>query len=168
MITATIPERQSYLRELERSVEAQTFRDFEHLILTDVDYEGCSVMVNRLVERARGKWLLPIADDDLLLPRCIETLLAHSEDADVVYSPPLVWGIHDPWWYFQAPPAIPATALVRASLWRNLGGYDESANREEDRKLWIKAVESGAQFVRADSEPTWVYRLSHGGNKSLA
>ena len=32
----------------------------------------------------------------------------------------------------------------------------------------LRFQEAGARFVRADSAPTWVYRLGHGGNKSLA
>jgi glycosyltransferase involved in cell wall biosynthesis len=167
VITATIPERAKMLAECKASVQAQSYPRVEHIVERDDHREGCSVMVNRAVARAEGDWLLPLADDDLILPRCVEILLAHSADADIVYSPPLVWGLHDPWWFFQAPPAIPATALVRASLWRDLGGYDESARREEDRKLWTRAVDAGARFVRADEQPTWVYRV-HGANKSLA
>lgn len=173
MITATIPGREHYLLECRRSVEAQTFLDVgsmglvEHLVVLDEHREGCSVMCNRMVAEATGEWLFPLADDDLALPRCLELLMAASDNADVVYSPPLVWGLHDPWWFFQAPPAIPATALIRKSLWLELGGYDESVRREEDRGLWTRAVEAGARFVRVDSEPTWVYRL-HGQNKSFA
>lgn len=156
------------LAECRASVLSQTVDCWEHLVLVDHEREGCSKTMNKLAAKAQGEWLLPLADDDLLLPGCIETLLAHSDDADVVYSPPLMWapGIHDPWWFFQAPPAIPATALVRASVWRELGGYDETATREEDRKLWTKAVERDARFVRASDAPTWVYRL-HGANKSF-
>jgi hypothetical protein len=167
VITATIPERADMLTECRATVAAQTHPRLEHIVELDEHYQGCSAMVNRAVAQATGEWLLPLADDDLLLPRCVETLLAHSTDADIVYSPPLVWGLHDPWWFFQAPPAIPATALVRTDLWRDLGGYDETAGREEDRKLWTRAVEAGARFVRVDEEPTWVYRI-HGANKSFA
>jgi hypothetical protein len=168
VITATIPGREHMLEELEASVRAQARApEFEHLVMEDTQLEGCSVMVNRLVEQARGEWLFLIADDDLLLPGCLATHWGASENADIVYAPPLVWGIHDPWWYFQAPPAIPATALMRRDLFLELGGYDESAVREEDRKLWTRAMQAGARFVRASSQPTWVYRM-HSANKSLA
>lgn len=167
VITATIPGREHYLRECMISVIHQTQPDVEHKIKLDKRFEGCSVMCNRMVAEAKGEWLFPLADDDLALPRCLELLMAASDDADVVYSPPLVWGLHDPWWFFQAPPAIPATALIRKSLWLELGGYDESVRREEDRGLWTRAVEAGARFVRVDGAPTWVYRLGHGGNKSF-
>lgn len=165
VITATIPERKPLLVECEVSVQSQTFGGWEHLILEDVDREGCSVMVNRLVAEASGEWLFPLADDDLMLPRCLELLTAHAEEGDIIYSPPLVWG-RPTEWFTQAPPAIPATALIKRDLWLELGGYDESAVREEDRKMWIKAVNAGCRFVRVDTDPTWVYR-HHAGNKSF-
>lgn len=167
VITATVEGREAYLSECRLSVAAQTHRDYEHLVTLDKNREGCSVMCNRMVADAKGEWLFLLADDDLALPRCLELHLAHADNADIVYAPPLVWGLHDPWWFFQAPPVIPATALIRRSLWLELGGYDETATREEDRGLWTKAVEAGARFVRAEGEPTWVYRI-HGGNKSMA
>lgn len=168
VITATIPGRERFLEECKASVTAAGgFVDLEHLVMLDEHREGCSVMCNRMVEQATGDWLFLLADDDLVLPHGIQRLLEASENADVVYSPPLVWGLHDPWWFFQAPPAIPATALIRKSLWDTLGGYDVTAKREEDRKLWTAAVERGYRFVRVDDQPTWIYRLGHGGNKSF-
>ena len=122
-------------------------------------------MMNRAAAWAVGDWLIPLADDDLLLPRCVETLLGHADGFDVVYAPPLVTGNEDRFWFFQAPPVIPSFALIRASLWRQLGGYDKSLRREEDRDLWTRALEVGARFKRVD-EPCWVYR-QHDGNKSF-
>jgi GT2 family glycosyltransferase len=116
-------------------------------------------MVNRLAKKAQGEWLLIVADDDLLLPRCIATLLDYSEDADIVYSPPLVWG-NDSKHFFGDPPYIPSFGLIYMDLWREIGGYKEDAKREEDRKFWIEALRLGAKFVRADREPTWIYRFS--------
>ena len=164
ILTPSIPERDAFLDECERSVFAQTFVDFEHLVMVDVEHAGCSVTVNKLASIAQGEWLLPLADDDLLLPGALDSLLA--ADGDIIYSPPLVTGNEDRWWFFQEPPALPATALIRASLWRDLGGYDESLKREEDRDLWVKALAAGARFTRVD-EPCWVYRM-HSSNKSFA
>lgn len=168
VITATIPGREAMLAECEASIQAQTFKDWEHLVLLDAEREGCSTMCNRMVAAAQGEWLFLLADDDLALPGCLATHLEHAADADIVYAPPLVWGQKNPWWFYMAPPAIPATALIRRDLWLELGGYMEGAVREEDRKLWTAALEHDARFVRADTAPTWVYRLGHGGNKSFA
>lgn len=168
VITPTIPERDELLIECYLSVRAQTLpkNQYEHVVEMDDAHAGCSATMNRAAARAAGDWLLPLADDDLLLPGCLETLLAHTDDADIVYAPPLVTGNEDRFWFFQAPPAIPSFALIRRSLWFELGGFDETLVREEDRDLWIKAMDVDARFVRVD-EPCWVYR-QHGGNKSFA
>jgi len=165
VLTPTVPIRAAYLAECRASVLAQTTGAWEHLRIVDEEGLGCAAVMNQLADAARGQWLFPLADDDLLLPGCLDTLLAASADADVVYSPPLVWG-RDPAGYQLAPPIIPAPALISRELWQRLGGYDTEWNREEDRRLWIRALAAGARFVRVVSEPTWVYRF-HTGNKSL-
>lgn len=165
VITPAILGREPLLLECERSVTAQTFEMWEHLILLDDEGAGNSVTVNRLVAEAKGEWLLPLADDDLLLPGCMSILLLHAADADIVYAPPLVNGNEDRWWFYQAPPLIPSFALIRAELWNELGGYDETLAHEEDRRMWTKALDAGARFVRVD-EPCWVYR-QHSSNKSF-
>lgn len=164
VVTPSIPERTRYLQEAIHSVKAQTFYDHEHLVEIDRDRQGCAITVNKLAKRAKGEWLLIVADDDLLLPRALELLLSVSADADIVYAPPLVWGSNSPH-YFQKPPYIPSFALIYKDLWDEIGGYREDAIREEDRKFWIEAMRLDAKFVRYDAEPTWVYRL-HAGSKS--
>lgn len=168
VLTPTIPSRADLLRECLRSVASQERDDVEHLVARDEAGEGCAVVMNRLAERARGEWVMPLADDDLLLPGAIDSLWPSTGAADVVYAPPLLWAPHipDPWWFFQAPPAIPSFALIRRSLWEDLGGYDESLKREEDRDLWTRALDRGARFVKFDAAPTWVYRI-HDGSKSF-
>jgi glycosyltransferase involved in cell wall biosynthesis len=166
VLTPSIPERAGFLDECVASVKAQTVTGIEHLVKVDGQRNGCSITMNELALEAQGEWLLPLADDDLLLPRCVETLLSYADQGDIIYAPPLVWGQPQEW-FTQAPPVIPSFALIRRDVWFELDGYDETAVREEDRKMWIKALEHGFRFVRADSAPTWVYRLAHGGNKSF-
>jgi hypothetical protein len=166
ILTPTIPGREDFLVECELSVVYQTHTNHEHRVALDEGGEGCAVLMNRLAYDARGDWLMPLADDDLLLPRGLAHLLDHAGKGDIIYSPPLVTGNEDRWWFFQAPPVIPAVALIRTTLWRELGGYDETTTREEDRGFWIAALAAGAKFVRVD-EPCWVYR-QHAGNKSFA
>ena len=166
ILTPSIPSRASMLAECCASVRSQTTAVWEHLVEIDHDRQGCAVTMNRLAASATGEWLLPLADDDLLLPGCVATLLEYADEGDIVYPLPLVWG-QPAEWFTQAPPVIPSFALIRRDLWNELGGYDESRIREEDRDLWIKALGVGARFVRADESPTWVYRLGHGGNKSF-
>ena len=166
ILTPTIPSRQRMLKECVASVKAQTTQtDWEHLTAVDETGEGCARIMNRLARAGSGRWVLPLADDDLLLPGCLDSLLEAAGDADVAYSPPLVTGNEDRWWFFQEPPAIPSFGLIRRSLWERLGGYDESLSREEDRVFWTAALDAGARFVRVD-DPCWIYR-QHAGNKSF-
>ena len=165
VITPTIPERAGLLREAVASVRAQTFPEWEHLVLEDVDRQGCAWTCNRLAEQARGDWLFLLADDDLLLPGCLQTHLVHSSEADVVYAPALVWGEDGAQFTTLPPPSIPSTSLIRSQLWRELKGYDEGFARTEDRDFYTRALQYGARFVRVDAGPCWVYRF-HGRNKS--
>lgn len=168
VLTPTIPGREEFLEECVASVAAQlpspVYR-WEHLVERDEHGDGCAVMMNTLAHRADGEWLIPLADDDLLLPGALHRLLAASDGADVVYAPPLVTGNEDRWWFFQAAPAIPSFALIRHELWDQLGGYNETLQHEEDRDLWTRALDAGAKFVRIP-DPCWVYR-QHAGNKSF-
>jgi glycosyltransferase involved in cell wall biosynthesis len=168
VLTPSVPERPRFLRECFRSVEAQTLPEYQrqHLVAIDEAHAGCAVTVNRLAVEAVGEWLFILADDDLMLPGCLEAHLAAAVDADVVYAPPLVWGA-DATAYRQGHPAIPSASLIRTALWRQLGGYNETLRREEDRDFYERAVEAGARFVRVADEPTWVYRI-HPGSKSWA
>lgn len=155
------------LQECEASVAAQTEDRWEHIIEVDKTHKGCAVTMNRLARRAKAsaEWLLPLADDDLLLPGALRELLSHADGGDIVYSPPLVWG-RNPDGFLKSPPEIPSFALIRRDLWFELGGYNEELRREEDRRMWTDALNGGARFVRVDSQPTWVYR-HHAGNKSF-
>lgn len=163
VLTPSVPERADMLAECEASVAAQTFLGWEHLILVDHEYRGCSKTVNQLAEVATAPWLFLIADDDLLLPGCLSAHLSASSRADIVYSPPFVEGEAEAPFHGN-PPGIPAVALIRASLWRKLGGYDEERSQCEDLDFFTRAMEAGARLRRI-KEQTWIYRFGHG-NKS--
>lgn len=151
--------------ECRRSVEDQTFKRWEHLILRDTDYEGCAATVNALAKEARGEWLFIVADDDLLHPDCLQKHLDASVGADIVYGPPVVEGEDDAQ-FCGSPPNIPAVALIRTALWVKLGGYDQRLTATEDRDFYERAMRRGtfAKFARI-ADTTWTYRF-HGSNKS--
>lgn len=137
------------------------------MILLDADREGCSATCNELAKHAIGDWLFLIADDDLLLPDCLQKHLDASGDSDIVFGPPRVDGEDDAQ-FLGTQPNIPSTALIRRSMWERLGGYNQSLAATEDRDFYERAMRRGvfASFTRI-SDVTWVYRF-HGGNKSRA
>lgn len=164
ILIPTIPERRAFLERAVRSVKRQIDNRWECLIETDWQHRGCALTVNTLSNRASGEWLLILADDDYLRPDCLLGLRACSGEADVVYSRPVVLG-RDADGYHGEPPAIPSLALIRKTLWVELGGYDLLLRHMEDRDLWTRALAAGARFVRAD-DYLWSY-IFHGDNKSL-
>lgn len=110
LVSIIIPtyNRQMYIAELVESLNRQTFRDFEVIIVNDggerVDIikELYPEMVIRIfdmgensnqvharntgVMKAKGKFIMLIDDDDLLVPDHIETMLNEIKDCDLVYS----------------------------------------------------------------------------------
>lgn len=168
-LTPTIPERAAMLEDTIQSVKHQDRPkgwQVEHLWLVDDEYAGCSRTMNELARRAAGSWLVPLADDDIVLPWFLREHAAASKNADVVYSPPHVTGAEagGETQFWGQPPNIPAVAMIRKRMWDEAGGYDEKFRETEDRALFEKLMGMSARFERVDRQ-SWVYRF-HGANKS--
>jgi glycosyltransferase involved in cell wall biosynthesis len=163
VLTPTIEGRENFLAECEASVAAQTFRRYEHLILLDEERVGCAKTMNALAESSEADWLFILADDDLLLPRCLELHL-QAGLADIIYGVPLVWG-EDATQFCAGFPNVPATALISREFWNRLGGYSPDCGAAEDNEFYRRSELRGARTLRIESGPTWIYRF-HGGNKS--
>lgn len=126
-------------------------------------------MRNRLATSSESDWLLPLDDDDLLDPDCVEVLLQHADDADIVYPFCRVEGRDDFYivnklWNERSlflQPFIPVTALIRRDFFELLGGY---RNVElEDYDLFKRAALHGGRFVCVP-EVVWTYRFLDGVN----
>ena len=137
-------------------------------------------MRNRLAGSSNADWYLPLDDDDLLDPDCVEQLLAASGDADVIYP----WcrvedhGEMEPWSpnrLYRPEPLIgeqarpynyiPVTALIRAELWRHVGGMPQ-VGHAEDFLFWRKCIGAGARF-KCVPEVCWTYRRGLSGSRNL-
>lgn len=155
------------LSECRASVRTQHLLPLEHLVEIDQYRSGPGFMINKLASFAEGEWLLPLGDDDLLDPEYIAFLEPFTEKADVVYP----WcRVSGSWWspnrlyskgVLKHENFIPATALIRKSLWEKLGGYN-IRHKYEDWDFWLRAEAEGARFVCVP-EVLWTYR-QHGAN----
>jgi hypothetical protein len=182
------------LAEAIASVNAQNLRPITHLIGVDHHRAGIGRMLNQLAKSADADWLARLDDDDLLMPHHLETLAHASEHGDVVYSwcdlaprlsegqsPPLPAVLGASGWMpnqtFDAEKLrkrnyIPATTLIRKSLWETVGGWTlpgwgvreapRTPEAAEDWDFWLRALDAGARFVCVP-EVTWTYRY-HGEN----
>lgn len=174
ILTPTLPERSPLLDECVASVRAQTVT-VDHLVGVDRDREGPSVIRNRLAESSDADWFLPLDDDDLLDPDCVERAQCFSADADVV----IPWcrvEDHDPRLEPWSPNRlfrpesmllynhVPVSALVRAELWRDVGGMPVMGHGE-DWAFWKRCLAEGARF-RVVPEVLWSYRRGLSGSRN--
>lgn len=115
-----------YLSRLAASIEVQTSKDFEWLIVPNgsvtvaevraiapfariITYTGKTQNIGELkrfcCENARGDILVEVDHDDELMPRCVEVLAAEMQDCDFAYSnfatisydKPFCYGEHFGW-----------------------------------------------------------------------
>ena len=170
VITPTLPERSQLLERCKASVLAQT-EECAHLVAVDHERQGPVRFRNFLVrEEAETEWILPLDDDDTLDPDCVQTLLDHSEDAEIVYPFCRMVGRTDGWVpnkLFTADALfkqnfIPVTALIKRDLFLMLGGYQDVPL--EDWALWQWAYLHGATF-RCVPETLWSYH--HGPHQEF-
>ena len=171
VITPSLPSRSTYLAECIASVTAQTVKPREHLVAVDHQRLGPSAMRNALLAGVAGEWVAVLDDDDLLLPNHLEVL--SGAEGDVIYTYCEVSGKDwNPNRDFDADELrqrsyIPATALIRTSLLRELKGWREPSECPsgfEDWDLYLRALDAQAKFT-CIPEVTWRYRF-HGGNRT--
>jgi hypothetical protein len=168
VITATIPGREDMLAECRASVAAQTLPAAKHLVYKDTQGRGIQHSMNVLWPQVRTEWLQWIADDDILYPGHLEAVAAYTASADIIHSNCVVVGrdgFHPDTKDYEDGLWHTATALMRTSLVREIGGWDERAF-PEDHFFWLKAKRAGARFAK-HREPTWEYRF-HGRNLTFA
>jgi len=143
---------------------------------------GQSAALNKGFARARGRYLLWINADDLLLPgtldRAREHLRKHPECSwlagNMVYidAQDRVLRVardgrwHD-WLYRHAPVRVYGpTSIFSRELFERVGGFDESLHYAMDTDLWLRFKAAGARFDRL-SHLCWAFRV-HDGSKTAA
>jgi glycosyltransferase involved in cell wall biosynthesis len=137
---------------------------------------------NEAIERARGRWVAFLDDDDLLAPDNFRVQLAHTDDPRVVllYSGRVeVDGTLAVQHQTLGRPADdlaprlldvnvvgpPSGVLVRADALDRVGGFDETLSAMADWDLWIRLSQVGPAAV--SPEPLLAYRR-HAGSMTVA
>lgn len=167
VITATIPEREPWLRQLEQSIAAQTHQPHEWLVAVDHDHRGPAPVLNELAAQVDTPWLFRCDDDDLFYPNHFDTIAAGlADDLDVVWSWPDIYPsghmtrtqlqVNLPLDTLERQNFIASAAAVRCDLWDRLGGLADVDN--EDHDMWLRAWRAGARFGCIE-QVTWTYRL---------
>lgn len=192
VLTATAGRRPAMLAEAVGSVRAQTWCDWEHLIVDDgshsvdeiegtrvltVTHRGLGPARNAGLDVAGGDAIALLDDDDLWHPHHLATVwrVMQETGADVVYADCEEVGRRDGYRTvvcdFDAARlasenfiCVPAT-LVRTHALRSVGGFASGAL--EDWETWKKMHAAGCRFVHVP-EVTVTYRfhtdnLTYGG-----
>ena len=168
----------------EKWVEKNKNRFVRCKIITHTPNTGTSANMNRALSETQGEWIKEIAADDNLLQDCISdnvNYINSHPDANIVFSRVVGFGNVEAakqWPFLNVKrffdnltplqfriilsiqnflPA--ASAFLKKSVWKVLGGYEESIPLLEDWPFWVKAMTYGYLFDFLDKE-TVAYRFS--------
>lgn len=196
VVIPTIRGREDMLARAMASVrEAGVLYGFS--VALDENGEGPAIGRNRAVDLAdlpggESTWIAFLDDDDEFMPGHLSACIQHAEEtgADVVYP----WfelireGKNRNDWAFllidgedafgqpfnegalRLNNYIPVTALVRRSLFEQVGGFPVPGSEEwphvqnEDWGLWLRLLDAGAKFSHLPQR-TWTWH-HHGKNTS--
>lgn len=153
-------------------------------IVSHTPNTGTSANANRAVFACQGEWIKGIGGDDKLLPNCIEDFIWYISEhphATIIFSRVVGFGNIEaaqqwPWlnvkrFFDNLTPLqfriilstqnfLPAASVfLKKSVWKGLGGYEESIPLLEDWPFWVKAMSNGYTFDFMDKE-TVAYRFS--------
>jgi glycosyltransferase involved in cell wall biosynthesis len=132
---------------------------------------------NRGLSASRGRYVMFLDDDDLLMPRALSILagaLERNPKAIASVGARLDWFVDEKWVRRDSHPRFPRTRdmfdallfgwsaisgqnLYRADAVREVGGYDNDVSFTEDRDLWLKISRLGPVVLRP--EVVMTYRI---------
>ena len=143
-------------------------------IIIEQANQGLATARNVGIDRARGKYILPLDADNKIRSNYIEkgiSILQKYPKVGVVYGNAYLFGEDSG--IFQIPDFnlyqllrgnyIDACAIFRKQVWRDGGGYDANLPDKlgyEDWDFWLSVVEAGWKFYHL-REVTFEYRVRH-------
>lgn len=190
--------------ELLEALSRQTFADFEVLIVNDAGvsvseavrlYPELRVKVidlpvnsyhvwarNAALPHAKGEWIMPIDDDDLIVPDHMETMLRESEGADLAYGDVEIFDYrtvegtrrptgrflfayeHDPALLRSFNTYVASGSLYRRELHDMLGPFDPEVRNYWDWDWMLRVVEAGCRVKKVARAGTLYAFASKGGD----
>lgn len=113
--------------------------------------------INKGVQKARGKYILLLSDDDKLPEDFLERVVAvaEKEQADIVSTFIEQFGDGEG---RHGPDKHPFfSSLVKKDLFLKVGGFDKDMLQMADVDFWYRCLQSGARWVKL-YEPVYFYR----------
>lgn len=137
-----------------------TSRYPEKIVFLEQENQGPSVARNFGIDRAQGKYILPLDSDDKIHPdyliHAIQTL-EHQPETKVVYCEAEKFGAKSGHWKLKdfslkslaKDNMIFVSGVFRKSDWKKVGGYDPRFRLGwEDWEFWINLLKNGGQVVK--------------------
>ena len=168
-----------FVDEAVASVRAQSFQDYEIIIVDDGSTDGSAAILqgyneekicvlstsnqglasarNNGIQKASGKYILPLDADDAIQPTYLEQgvqLLEENENLGIVYCRAALFGAVETEWNLPEyslsemllDNVIFCSALFRKSDWQAVGGYDPGmVYGWEDYDFWLSLIELGRE-----------------------
>lgn len=158
LVSVVIPsyDREEFLKEAVESVKAQTFQDFEIIVIEDKEQKGPAAARNQGAAKAKGKYIAFLDSDDLWEKSKLEKqlrFLRENPEFKICYT-------NEKWirngehlnqmkkhqkyhgWIFEK--CLPlciiscSSILMEKSVFDDLGGFDETLPVCEDYDLWLR------------------------------
>lgn len=185
----------NYIGETLESVYAQTYKNYEIIIVDDESNDGITPAIlkkinhpkvtvlyrknggasaarNTAIKAAKGKYILPLDGDDLIMPTYLSKAVKLLEDnPDVGFVSPWIQSFEGSDLLWKTKPFDIKEALVqnytavasvfRRECWEESGGYDEQLKGFEDWDFWINIGKRGWKS-KVIEEPLFLYRVRKG------
>lgn len=133
-----------------------TLRALGYFVLDQAN-KGLAATRNAGIRQTRGRYILPLDDDNRIRARFIQDALAVLDSCPSIG---VVYGNRCDFGLLSGECAVPdfdlyrmlcgnyidACAVIRRQLWLDCQGYDESMRALEDYELWIHAASRGWHF----------------------
>ena len=146
------------LKEALASLEAQTVKPDEIIVMKEPKEINAWERVNMGVRKSKTDAFFVLCDDDMVAPTFIEETakLMEQWNCDIVSTPLKNFGEADSVHGCGEHPFV--TALIRRSLFDKIGGYDIKAGLAADADFYYSAFELGARWEKL-GEPLFLYRV---------
>jgi glycosyltransferase involved in cell wall biosynthesis len=151
LIISTNPNEKHFLQECLDSIHAQTFTDFEIIVLSE------SISKNEAVKKAQGQWICLINGSDKIAPDCLQKLfeIAQQNVFDLIYCQaelinkknsliilPFASKVE-----MSKQNCLPNLVLYRKSDFEKYGGYDENLDFGfEDWDFYLNFIQDKKDF----------------------
>lgn len=187
--TATISTRTELLKRAIESVKNQTLQPFEHLIILDSNKEGHCIILDKMINQAKTKYVAILDDDDELLPNHIELLYKKivKTNADLVYPHFKYSNLPDGGhlerfkgkpWDNNHPHQVPITWIAKREAILEVGGFSEGfdifsneldaeGNRVGQDFHLIKKLAKSKKYITNIPDITWIYHVGHPSTQGI-